>query len=409
MTLRNNIIACIIWFKFSAVLSSTLVDLTLLSPDKYPQAKCLDGSPAGYYFDNKFTDKFVFYLEGGGECDTESTCKAVLNSSTGSSHYFSASSDSVYWYLASGNCDYNPALCSYNHVDIPYCSQDLFSGQRTDTNATWGLYFSGHLILQSIFDEFDALYGLKNATEIIFTGASAGGLGAFINIDYVSRRYPNARVTIATVAGFYFYEEYYTGRNAATPPCSGFSNFLEPGWENMYTLYDAYVTESCKAYMLENDLPVSGCMIANISLPFVESDVYAIQAQTDQVVLEDHDCFPGDHRYESDELAFLNIFHGNMTVALSPLFSNGSTLETPTSAPLAAPTLAPTAGRRTGAFSAACYLHTGFNHAQPLIRGINFYQAFANFYFNVNGTVDPSLYLLQDDCGVMCNPTCPAV
>ena len=39
---------------------------------------------------------------------------------------------------------YNPSFCSWNHVNIPYCSQDLYSGVITESSEkTWGLYFSG--------------------------------------------------------------------------------------------------------------------------------------------------------------------------------------------------------------------------------------------------------------------------
>jgi hypothetical protein len=45
----------------------------------------------------------------------------------------------------------------------------------------------------------------------------------------------------------------------------------------------------------------------------------------------------------------------------------------------------------------------GFNHAYPILRGKNIYDAFGNFYFDRTGPED---YKLQDTCGLMCNPTC---
>ena len=65
---------------------------------------------------------------------------------------------------------------------------------------TWGLYFSGHLVLEAILDELDSK-GLKKATEIVLSGVSAGGLGVYNNVDYLKDRYPNALVTAATIAG----------------------------------------------------------------------------------------------------------------------------------------------------------------------------------------------------------------
>jgi hypothetical protein len=102
-----------------------------------------------------------------------------------------------------------------------------------------------------------------------------------------------------------------------------------------------------------------------------------------QVVLTGHDNWPQDHADEEPEALFLKEWSSNMTVALAPLMD-------PTNL-------------KTGVFAAACYTHTGFNHAGPLIQGLNLYQAFTNYYYNVT---TPDMYKLSDDCGVKCNPTC---
>jgi hypothetical protein len=141
-------------------------------------------------------------------------------------------------YLASDNCSENEHLCTYNHVLDPYCSQDLHSGQvTTASDESFGLYFAGHLILAATLDNLDKLHNLTSATEIIICGVSAGGIGVWMNVDYVAQRYdhetvstsiiiiyryclfryPNARVTAATVAGHYFYASYYTGVNHTDP------------------------------------------------------------------------------------------------------------------------------------------------------------------------------------------------
>lgn len=188
----------------------------------YPEAKCLDGSAAAYYYQpaTKILDKkkWVIYLAGGGECDTEAACKSQLTNSLGSSKYFANSSAADWWYLASDNCDDNKGLCGYNHVLDPYCTQDLHSGQViSPSEDNWNLYFSGHHVLTATLDNLDKLYHLKEATEIILFGVSAGGIGVWMNVDYIAQRYPKARVTAATVAGHYFYATYYTGVNHTSP------------------------------------------------------------------------------------------------------------------------------------------------------------------------------------------------
>lgn len=42
---------------------------------------------------------------------------------------------------------------------------------------------------------------LRCVAEIILTGASAGGIGVWINVDYIGTRFPAARVTAVPIAG----------------------------------------------------------------------------------------------------------------------------------------------------------------------------------------------------------------
>jgi hypothetical protein len=207
---------------------SSVVPLTLLTD---PRATCMDGSLSGYYYEPSTAasdaTKWVIDLQGGGECDREDACKAQLTTQLGSSKYFPTTSQSSGWYLASGYCPYNPGFCSWNHVRVPYCSQDLWSGTRSTRTdpATWGLYFSGHLILAAVLNELDSAYGLDGATDIILSGASAGGIGVWMNVDWLQQRYPLARVTAVTIAGFYFFATYYEGTNHTSP--SGMGDFRE--------------------------------------------------------------------------------------------------------------------------------------------------------------------------------------
>ncbi len=160
-----------------ATVSAVAVPLIMLTD---PKARCLDGTQAGFYAQQapKSSDdrKWVIYLEGGGECDTENACKYQTSSALGSSKYFAATSDPSSWFLASDYCPNNPDLCGWNHARDPYCTQDLHAGQVTEaTNKTWGLYFAGHHVFTAMLDALDeAPYHLRRATDIVLHGASAG-------------------------------------------------------------------------------------------------------------------------------------------------------------------------------------------------------------------------------------------
>ena len=57
---------------------AVLVPIRMLSSTQHPQAKCMDGSQAGYYYQeapsSNDQNKWIIYLNGGGECDTQSKC-----------------------------------------------------------------------------------------------------------------------------------------------------------------------------------------------------------------------------------------------------------------------------------------------------------------------------------------------
>jgi hypothetical protein len=303
--------------------------------------------------------------------------------SLGSSKHLHNFSESAGWHIGSDYCPINPDFCGWNHALDPYCSQDLHSGQKTvATNATFGLYFSGHLIFKAILDALDKPpHNLRHATDIILQGISAGGIGVWLNIDYLARRYPRARVSGVSIAGFNFFATYYNGTNATQS--SYLTDFRESGLKSSYALYDAFVDHSCKEAHLARGLSPSVCMLSNNSFPFIASEMFVVQAQTDQVTLTGHDRFPDKYRNQSEEQAFMHKFQNNMTVALAPLMNPDNP--------------------RNGVFAAACYTHIGFSHKQPLIKNTTFMEAFGNFYFN---RTSPELYKLSDDCGLNCNPTC---
>eukprot|EP00662_Eupelagonemidae_sp_cell21_P033214 gene33214-61155_t len=80
----------------------------------------------------------------------------------------------------------NPDFSGAHHVHVPYCSGDTHRGTRNTTGTeTWGLYFSGHLNVEGIVDALSAK-GLTSATHVLLSGGSAGGIGTFINLDWLA-------------------------------------------------------------------------------------------------------------------------------------------------------------------------------------------------------------------------------
>jgi hypothetical protein len=79
------------------------------------------------------------------------------------------------------------------------------SGNNTaPTAASWNLIFDGHANFAAIIDELEAKHGLGAAKSVLLTGGSAGGIGTFVNADFLADRLPQATVKAAPDAGWFF-------------------------------------------------------------------------------------------------------------------------------------------------------------------------------------------------------------
>ena len=168
-----------------------IADLDIVTLSSYAHAKCMDGTPAAYYVSSESKSdgaKFVVFTSRvAGRCVDAKACAAKITSSLGSSKYFSEMLAG--YQLASGDASENPLLFNWTRVFVPYCSQDLHSGRRTDaSNVTFGYYFSGHLIFASIIDDLIKTRSLDKATDVVLSGGSAGGIGTWINVDCLAKK-----------------------------------------------------------------------------------------------------------------------------------------------------------------------------------------------------------------------------
>lgn len=351
--------------------------LTMLTDTR---AKCLDGTLSGYYFEGasapENSTKYVIFLEGGGECNKQSTCTSATTGPLGSSKYFSSTR-----YFGEGEYYANALppnpFRSWNRIDVPYCSQDLFSGQKTTTDtSTFGFYFSGHLILDAVVNALIQDHGMGSATEVIFTGASAGGIAMWINANWLAAKIPSAKIILAPVAGFYFFAYPYEGVNHTQ---TDLVDFREENFPSLVKLYDAYLDPACATGLGERSY---ACMLSNYSQQFIPLPFFATTAQTDSVQLTAHDWLPSGDIHDAPELAYMGQWRDNMTQALQPALSSSTS---------------------NGGFNPACFIHTSFNSTKPLINGISYLTAFENWY-SKNGEDTK----LADTCGLLCNPTCPA-
>ena len=209
----------------SLIVSSSLSAMTKVLFD-HDGPKCIDGSPAGYYISEGRSDRYVMWLEGGGICQGSSDCAGRAKSDLGSSTKWSPTMTDPRPLLSQNATD-NPDFYNSTLIYVPYCSGDVWIGQMAAATNPWATiaaaakasgnaqliaktaaandeplfsgYFHGHLIPAAIVATLQTTgvtradgttYTLGNtadaSTDVLLTGCSAGGIGTFMNCDWLA-------------------------------------------------------------------------------------------------------------------------------------------------------------------------------------------------------------------------------
>ena len=174
----------------------------------YPDARCLDGSPAAYILrEGAEKAKFLLFHQGGGVCDSLASCKARASTSLGSSTTYprgSAAMGEYYGQVApyfSRDELANPLFHNFTQVYVQYCDGGLYSGDRRQPVPVPGgnaLHYRGRFITEALVADLLAQHGLKQATDIVVGGCSAGGLHVLAHLDRLRSLLP----VTARVAGY---------------------------------------------------------------------------------------------------------------------------------------------------------------------------------------------------------------
>jgi hypothetical protein len=169
-----------------------------------PGAICRDGSATGIGVNlNPASTKLMIFLEGGGACWNVLTC-AENPSTFGSSDFAAAFSGSGGQEGGSGifnRNDPNNPVADWSMVYIPYCTGDVHGGNNDagQVDGVGAQQFMGYvnvgLDLQRIVPTF------PNVTEVLLTGASAGGFGAAVNFDRTQAAFGSVPVELLDDSG----------------------------------------------------------------------------------------------------------------------------------------------------------------------------------------------------------------
>jgi len=178
-------------------------------------AKCLDGSPALYYHrkgTGSGAHKWFLHQQGGGWCYTEESCvgrsKAGLGSTKGD-----ANTSSLHVGYFSMDPLQNPLMHNWNAVELRYCDGASLSGDKEGPADVGGttIHYRGRAILDAEIKSLLFDRGMNEATDVVVSGCSAGGLATFLHCDHwadaIKAANPHAKVACMPDSGFFLDED----------------------------------------------------------------------------------------------------------------------------------------------------------------------------------------------------------
>lgn len=271
------------------------MDLTLLEG-----TLCLDGTKAGYYYSapqSGSSSRWMFFMEGGGACESLADCKQRAKGSLGSSKTWAATHHpgrATGGTFFSQNSSINPEFYDAHHVYIPYGTGDGHKGTSPAGDNAWGLNFMGHSNFIAIIKDLEAKYKLlSNSTAVLLQGSSAGGMGTFANADTLGSMFtasPAPRFKAAPIAGFFFPTAIPSDAPPGLPqsPPSNYSCFaagehcgIGTAGAGLYDLEKPNVPAACVADQKANQQPIYYCNSIGVWYPYIKTPLFVIEAQYD--------------------------------------------------------------------------------------------------------------------------------
>lgn len=148
----------------------------------FPEGYCRDGTPAHLMVHlNSSSKKVAIYLEGGGACFNDATCKL-------------ATIDLPSYVLGQGIFNFTRAdnpIGDFNVFYVPYCTGDVHAGSAPagyPGPLTGPQSYTGYSNLKHYLSRI--LATVPDATDEVLLGSSAGGFGVGLTADLVARNVP---------------------------------------------------------------------------------------------------------------------------------------------------------------------------------------------------------------------------
>ena len=272
---------------------SSTAALTLLPQDRENLSASLDGSPMGLYLvaSRSNSTRWTIFLEGGGWCFSDEDCLIRTTTPNGSSKKLPLTRN-CQCYNTDGDALFQDCNCLY----LPYMDGASFSGFLANPvsvlNETSGqnelLYYRGIKNLDESLN-FALENGLREATEVVVSGGSAGGLSTFLHADRIGariRKETNVAHEVhfwaAPDVGFFLdHEDFnHNGSKPFTDDCLNLATMV-----NMTFDEDGGLMEQCKDALVSRSMDPRLCFMAEHVVEFVETPLFFFNSKFDSFQL----------------------------------------------------------------------------------------------------------------------------
>lgn len=292
-------------------------------------AVCNDNSRATFFIGVQSSNKWILFFESGGFCASLVDCnKRYLNkNSTVLMTSTLMPKEVIGRDLLSSSQTENPSFYDYRHVLVPYCSSDLWLGQRTNPKKPFrfvndssvdNFSFRGQTIFRTLFTDLLREYNLREAEEIVLSGSSAGGIGVLNHagwvLDHVIKAQGlNAKLKSIVDSGW-FINFQDTLEAKVRPRFMSFANITSAACKDTSRDYICCPSASCmiaRGYY-PSDVPL--LMVSSIYDLFMLGDVFSEQDIQENTATDN----------SADYLTLVSMYGGAMNESISLIGTQAS-------------------------------------------------------------------------------------
>jgi len=181
------------------------------------------------------------------------------------------------------DCDVNPQFCDWTRIYLPYCDGNSFTGDRAEPLVVGGtpIHFRGARITEHALSWAVDNYGLGNATEVMLSGCSAGGLASILNANrvgsFLSKHAPQlGRYKVVPLSGVFLDEPSVEGRHLYGEMIRGVVEMTQP----RYTLAEDGPDAVDPCLKAHSDDPAA-CHFGKTYLPHVIAPAFLFNSLID--------------------------------------------------------------------------------------------------------------------------------